>query len=179
MKSEKPFKLQLQVPRNPNEIQGDIKDILKSLSEKIFIGLKLERNLKLIFTELITNSIKHAPDGFSHLQVTIKDSEILIQKTDKGSQIKFTQQLLPFEEVNKVIDVTFPNENNCQIEILDKYRFKFLDPYKMEIRLDHLPEHFGLYIITLASDNFIYEYNPELKENYFIIMLKIGQHLFR
>ncbi|MBC7567681.1 MAG: hypothetical protein H7223_12040, partial [Pedobacter sp.] len=49
---------------------------------------------------------------------------------------------------------------------------KFLKPDPEEKPdMEQMPEHFGLYIITLASDSFIYQYDPELRENTYIVHL--------
>jgi hypothetical protein len=161
------------IPASPDQISGYIKDTIANLSAHVSLDLQTERKLKLILTELVTNSIKHSSDVGGMIHITVLQPNILIQKIDKGLQIEFKQQSLPFEEINKIIKVSFSEENNHQIEVLDQYRFRFLDPYKEGISIDYLPEHFGLYIITLASDSFIYQYDPNLEENRFIVRLSI------
>jgi len=173
MKEAKPIIIDLEIPSNPDEISGYTKRVIDLLSEHTPVDVALERKIKLILVELVTNSIKHSTDTNGSIKFTINHPNITIQKVDRGLQIAFTQQSLPFKEVNKTIKVSFSEQNNHQIKILDPYKFKFLDPYKEEITLDYLPEHFGLYIITLASDSFIYQYDPESNENSFIVLLNI------
>ena len=173
MEEAKPIVIDLDIPSDPDEISGYIKKVIDLLTEYTPVGIALERKIKMILVELVTNSIKHSTDVNGSIKFTINHPNITIQKVDKGLKIEFTQQSLPFKEVNKTIKVSFSEQNNHQIKILDPYKFKFLDPYKEEITLDYLPEHFGLYIITLASDSFIYQYDPESNENSFIVLLNI------
>ncbi len=168
-----PIVIDLQIPKDPDEISGYIRTVMQLLAQHTHLDIGLERRIKLILIELITNSIKHSSDSSGIIKLTISQPNITIQKVDKGLHIKFTTQSLPFEEIDKTLKVSFSAQNSHQIKILDKYKFQFLDPFKEELTLDYLPEHFGLYIITLASDCFIYQYDPELKENNFTVLLNI------
>ena len=175
MEQTSPIVIDLDIPKNPDEISDYIRMVLFKLAEHTKLGIDVERRIKLILIELITNSIKHSSDESGLIKLTIHHPSITIEKVDKGIHIKFSSESLPFEEVNKTIKVSFSEENNHQIKILDKYKFQFLDPYKERITLDYLPEHFGLYIITLASDKFIYQYDPHLEENSFIVSVNLKQ----
>ena len=174
MNKESSAIIQSIIPASADQISGYIRDTITRLSSHVSLDLQIERKLKLILTELVTNSIKHSSDIGGLIHITVHQPNIVIQKIDKGLQIEFKQQSLPFEEINKIIKVSFSEENNHQIQVLDQYKFRFLDPYKEGISIDYLPEHFGLYIITLASDSFIYQYDPDLEENRFIVNINVS-----
>jgi phosphoglycerate-specific signal transduction histidine kinase len=168
------FEIQSIVPSHPDGIIGYVKGTVDDLSGRVNLDINVIRRLKLILTELVTNSIKHSKDTLSFIKITVKLPTIVVQKTDRGCQIQFIKQSLPFNEINKKNQVSFLNESNYQIEILDKYKIKFVDPFKDGFVLDQIPEHLGLYIITLASDHFIYQYDPKSGENSFIASLDCG-----
>lgn len=173
MKKPSPVHIDLEIPSHADEISGYVKMVLSKLTDHIAIDLGTERRIKLILIELITNSIKHSTDDNGLIKLTISHPGITIQKVDKGLHIELKTESLPFREINKTLKVSFSEQNNHQIKILDKYKFQFLDPFKEELSLDYMPEHFGLYIITLAADVFIYQYDPDRKENSFIVSINM------
>ncbi|WP_285008129.1 ATP-binding protein [Pedobacter faecalis] len=173
---ELPVTINLEIPNDPDQIYDYTEAVLKDILSYVELDIANQRNIKLILVELITNSIKHAPDGNSQLQLVIDEPQLSIQKLEKGVQIEFsaTSPQLPFKDVDKVLKISFSEENRHHIMPLDQYKFKFLNPYKDgPMSLDHMPEHFGFYIITLASDSFIYQYDPDLKENRYIVNMNI------
>ena len=108
------------------------------------------------------------------IRLTIDHPQLTIEKVDVGLQIKFKgAEQIPFEEVDKTIKVYFSKANSLDIKIVDPYRFKFMDAFRENMNIEQLPEHFGLYIITMASDNFEYQHDPESRENTFIVNVKL------
>ena len=173
MEQSLPIYIDLQIPKDADEISDYVKMVISKLTTHTQIDSGTERRIKLILIELVTNSIKHSSDEKGLIKLIIHHPSITIHKVDKGLHIELKTESLPFQEVNKTLKVSFSEQNNHQIKVLDKYKFQFLDPFKEQLSLDYLPEHFGLYIITLASDKFIYQYDPELKENSFIVSINL------
>lgn len=172
--SDLPITIHLEIPNDPEKISEYIRDILSSVQQHMELDLGHQRRIKLIMIELITNSIKHSNEEVTTIQMTIDHPHLSIQKIEKGLKIEFSaaSPQIPFKEIDSILNVSFSEANKHHIQPLDRFRFKFLKPPHEEIlTIDHIPEHFGLYIITMASDSFIYQYNPDLGENSFIVHL--------
>ncbi|MES2826838.1 MAG: hypothetical protein V4687_01730 [Bacteroidota bacterium] len=169
-----PITINLEIPNDPERISEFTKTVLTTVQEHVALDLGYQRRIKLIMIELITNSIKHSEETSTTIQMTIDHPHLSIQKIEKGLKIEFSASSpqIPFEEIDAILNVSFSDVNRHHIQPLDKYKFKFLKPSAdQELTIDHIPEHFGLYIITMASDSFIYQYNPDLGENSFIVHL--------
>lgn len=174
MKQSTPIKIGLKIPTNPDDIQEYTKEVINTLSRHVTITEDIGRKIKLILVELVTNSIKHSEDPHAEIRLTINHPQLTIEKVDVGLQIKFkSADQIPFEEVNKTIKVDFTEVSSLHIKIVDPYRFRFLDAYQENMGIEQLPEHFGLYIITMASDSFEYQHDPRSKENTFIVNVKL------
>lgn len=169
--------INLKIPKDPDGILDYTNQVLDSLRNKVTLDVNTIRKIKLIVVELVTNSIKHSNDDEALIQLSFNHPTLTIQKVDKGLQIEFSGDSLqiPFVNVDKTVMVTFSDTKKHHIRILDKYQFKFLDAYKEGISIDYMPEHFGLYIITLAADSFVYQHDPKLKENRFIVNLNLSE----
>jgi hypothetical protein len=170
-----PVKINLKIPKTPDEILDYIHQVIAALQEKVKLEDATVRNIKLILIELVTNSIKHSNDDEALIQLSFSHPTLTIEKVDKGLQIEFSgdSHKIPFVDVDKTVMVNFSEQKRQHIKILDKYQFKFLDAYKEGISIEYMPEHFGLYIITLASDSFIYQHDPKLQENRFIVNINL------
>ncbi|MBG6233691.1 anti-sigma regulatory factor (Ser/Thr protein kinase) [Pedobacter sp. CAN_A7] len=169
-----PIKIGLRIPDHPDDIQGYIFQVLGELGKHITLTEELERKVKLILIELITNSIKHSTDPEALLQLTITHPRLTIEKIDVGLQIIFEgAEQIPFKEIDKTMQVSFSNNNSHDIKVTDHYKFRFLDKYKDNMSIDHFPENFGFFIITVASDSFEYEHDPESKKNTFIVQINL------
>ena len=175
MKDPLPIKIHTRLPTEASGIMDYLEEVLIRLKEHATISEAALRKIKLVIVELVTNSIKHSSDENALLEFTFNHPTLTIQKVDKGLQIEFVgeSQQIPFVEMDKTIEVSFSENKNQHIKIIDKYQFKFLDAYKEGINVNYLPEHFGLYIITLASDSFIYQHDPTLMENRFIVNINL------
>jgi len=174
MNNSFPIILELETPQHPDEIFSFTKMVLAKILNYKILNIAHQQKIKMILVELITNSIKHSADHSSQIKLVIDKPSLSIQKFEKGLQIEFSaSQQIPFEEIDKILKISFSEENMHHIQPLDSYRFKFLNPHKEGFDIEHMPEHFGFYIITIASDSFIYQYDPEAKENRYIVHLDI------
>ncbi|TKC09333.1 hypothetical protein [Pedobacter frigoris] len=172
MENSFPIIVELETPRNADDIFTFTKSVLEKILKYKDLDLAQQRRIKLILIELVTNSIKHSYDGTSQIKLVIDHPSLTIQKFEKGLQIEFSSssQQIPFEDIDKTLKISFSEQNKHHIQTLDKYKFRFLNPYiEKGLNIEHMPEHFGFYIITLASDSFIYQYDPDVKENRYIV----------
>jgi hypothetical protein len=167
-------KIGLKIPDHPDHIQSYIFEVLRELGQYTTLTQDVERKVKLILIELITNSIKHSTDPDALLQLTLDHPKLTIEKIDVGLQIIFeSAEQIPFKEINKTLQVSFANQNSQHIKVTDHYKFRFLDNYDDQFSLENIPEHFGFFIITVASDSFEYEHDPESKKNTFIVQINL------
>jgi hypothetical protein len=169
-----PTTIGLRIPDNPDDIQSYIFEVLGELGKYITLTKALERRIKLILVELITNSIKHSTDPDALLQLTINHPQLTIEKIDVGLQIVFEgAEQIPFKELDKTLQISFSENNSHDIKVTDHYKFRFLDNFKDDMSINHFPEHFGFFIITVASDSFEYEHDPILRKNTFIVQVNL------
>jgi hypothetical protein len=177
MKEPSSLHIAKKIPSRSDEILDYVNHVLHSLEEQVALSIEIKRNIKLILVELVTNSIKHSNDDEALISVIFDHPTLTIQKVDRGLQIQFASNShqIPFVDVNKTIQVSFSEKKKQHIKVLDRYQFEFVDAYKEGISLNEMPEHFGLYIITLASNRFIYQHDPDSKENRFIVNLNLDQ----
>lgn len=170
-----PITIELDIPKHPSEILSFTKMVLSNILSHRELDIAEQRRIKLILIELVTNTIKHASGADSQIKLLIDHLTLTIHKLEKGLQIEFMSsgQQIPFEEIDKTISISFSEENKHHIKTLGKYKFKFLHPGREGLNIEDIPEHFGFYIITLASDSFVYQYNPESTENQYTIKINI------
>lgn len=177
MEEPKSLHIAKKIPARADEILDYVNHVIDALEVQVQLNLEVKRNIKLILVELVTNSIKHSKDNDASIRVSFNHPTLTIQKVDKGLQIEFESQSqqIPFVDINKTIQVSFSKRKKQHIKVLDQYQFEFIDAYKEGMSLTEIPEHFGLYIITMASDRFIYQHDPNLKENRFIVNLTLNE----
>ena len=170
-----PVIIELETPQSADDIYAFTQNILAKINLHKSLSVDQQRRIKMILIELVTNSIKHSNEGTSQIKLVIDHPSLTIQKSEKGLQIKFSSgsQQIPFKEIDKRFKISFSEENRHHIQTLDEYKFKFLNPYLEGLTIEHMPEHFGFYIITMASDSFIYQYDPEARESSFLVHLNL------
>ena len=167
-----PITINLEIPNDPEKIYECTKSILANIQEHVALDLGYQRRIKMIVIELITNSIKHASGDLTQIHLTIDHPSLSIQKIEKGVKIEFSapSPQIPFKELGKTLNVSFSDVKKHDIQPLSPYKFQFLKPAETDaVDIDHIPEHFGLYIITKAADQFTYQYDPELGESSFVV----------
>jgi len=170
-----PIIVELEVPQKAEEILSFTKTVIAKINQHKSLNSEQQGRIKMILIELVTNSIKHGNEGVSQIRLVIDQPSLTIQKSEKGLHIKFSSssQQIPFKEIDQRLKISFSEQNRHHIQTLDTYKFKFLNPYLEGLTIEHMPEHFGFYIITMASDSFIYQYDPETKENSFLVHLNL------
>ena len=167
-------KRQFEFINHSENLTPALKQMLEFINNKLVANvpaINLLFKSKIILTELITNSLKHSNSINTKIIINITVKNIQISKIDYGVPLSLitysnsgktkvpvindalhTLYAVPKEQ-NKV---TFMCEENKMIDILS---------------IDNIMEHFGLLIITKASDRFVYSYDPDAKSNTFTALL--------
>lgn len=138
---------------------------------------------KMIITELLTNSIKHANDDFTLIEFMVNDHEFIIRRTDIGLPFYLKnpddeQELLewPLNDVEGPIEIYSDHLNGLFANITSPYSLSFYAecyPDEMIVFPD-ISEHYGLTIICRASDDFVYEHDPQSRRNTFTITINLS-----
>lgn len=151
-------------------ISSDIKQILEFIENELparSVSNNLLFKAKIIVTELLTNSIKHAGINSTTIYVIINGSTLSIKKTDFGNPLSLIEKDHP---INTRIPIT-NDILHTLYAIIDSQKCVnfFCDENNMDdiLAVENIVEHFGLLIITKSTDKFTYHYNNRLKENIF------------
>lgn len=153
----------------------------------------IESKCRLIVTELLTNALKHSTTNSTIFSISIDSEKLRITKVDQGRPFyleawKEREALVwPLDRYQGRKLVIYEDMMCClygYIENPNKIVFTTKDfPISTPPRPKEILEHFGLMIMTKASDSFIYWYNPESGENVFQAVmhfddgLEIDKHL--
>jgi anti-sigma regulatory factor (Ser/Thr protein kinase) len=153
--------------------EDQIRDIKKTSPDSFAMA-----KIKWMVTELLTNAIKHCGTANCVLSIKISEAQIHIQRADQGKTLALTDpetEMLLVWPLNSSAQADFQIYHNgmdsLKIKILDTESAMFfsemLPTIEMPALLSESSEHFGLLIITKASDQFTYRYDPATKTNYF------------
>lgn len=154
------------------------------------VGMLTLAKLKWIITELLTNAVKHS--GMEECLLTFEhDTEqLVLEKEDTGKPLMLLEN-----NSGKVITwplpaLSEPLEFQIYHNGTDSLKVRSLEPDSAAFFVEQLEdvempgllidtsEHFGLLILTKASDEFTYTYDPIQKVNRFrsTIYLKNSEH---
>ncbi|AYL95855.1 hypothetical protein [Mucilaginibacter celer] len=174
-----------------NETEGiypltlQITDYIKNIAEQ-FIDEDVSFRVRTILIELLTNSLKHHSEQTTLIEVSLKNNKLSIKKLDKGQpfQIKTRQYLLKWP---LPLDVLKKNEIAVYGDDFGTLKGRLKNSNKLEFYTEDvdvqyvdrevikgLNEHYGLMIITRASDVFNYEYKPGTGANNFTSIIQLG-----
>lgn len=127
---------------------------------------------KYILTELITNALKHANSHKASLNLELSDSKVRFIKTDDGNKLNIPTE---YDEYKAGYIVT--NDVMHTLYTVDKEDKMFF--YCQENNepvfdvINAMPEHFGLLIITKASDEFYYFHESGSNLNTFCVTINL------
>jgi anti-sigma regulatory factor (Ser/Thr protein kinase) len=145
------------------------------------------RKVKLVLMELLTNALKHNGGVQTYIQVSVSKDSVILTRADRGNAIAIISNGFRLEwplpgrhHTGRVIsfygdDSGMLNgalKNNCHI------RFFIEETGRDEINKLHLPEHFGLMIITRACSNFEYEFDIDTCTNKFTATIPLISAVF-
>jgi hypothetical protein len=126
---------------------------------------------KIILTELLTNALKHSFIKSTRINIDLDNNHISISKIDYGMPFPLIAFANSSEEripvTNDILHTLYalPKGRNTISFVCEESTMEDLD------EVDRIVEHFGLIIITKASDKFIYRYDEATKANVFTASL--------
>jgi anti-sigma regulatory factor (Ser/Thr protein kinase) len=159
-------------------------DEIRKKTEPHSIDESILSRIKWVITELLTNAVKHSGQAESELNIRISDLELTLQKEDSGKPLNLTAQdnkkiIWPIENLSKPID--FPIYHNGMDSLCVRtddagkaiFFIETMADMEMPGLLTDTSEHFGLLIMTKASDAFTYEYDSLNKLNRFVCLFNL------
>ncbi|GEM_PF-3107157 len=165
-----PVCVSFNMPVAPAGISAFLVKVLEEIGRYITIPDKLKSRIKLILTELCTNFIKHVKTNDGKIDLEIGEESMLITKRYKENAFKeIIERKINIDKVGEIVEIFFSETNNHYVKICEGNKLLFLNPIELGLYTDVLKDHFGLHILTLASNNFLYEYNHKTKEDCFTL----------
>lgn len=174
-----------------NETEGiypltlQITDYIKNIAKHL-IDDDVSFRIRTILIELLTNSLKHHSNHVTQIEVSLKNNKLYLKKLDKGNplQIKTTHDLLKWPlpagtPAKSEIAIYGDDFGTLKGRLKNSNKLEF---YTEDVNLQYvdrevikgLNEHYGLMIITRASDVFKYEYKPGTGANNFTSIIQLG-----
>lgn len=167
---------------NREGIPGTLNLCLNHIRQKIS-GPPLDEDImakiKWVIMELLTNAVKHSGERESVLKITLTTDAVILQKEDYGKPLTLLGQdkkkiIWPLEDMVRPLD--FPIYHNGMDSLCVRtdesgraiFFIEELVELEMPALLSDTSEHFGLLIMTKASDEFAYEHEPDTGLNRFI-----------
>ncbi|MCE6987650.1 anti-sigma regulatory factor [Dyadobacter sp. CY323] len=141
------------------------------------MDLGIITRIKWVVTELVTNAIKHSGVGECLMIIQSNEKELLIEKQEDGHPLTLTEYAIgksvswPIQHdlFPQVFQLYHNGSESLWVSAPDPSRAVF---HVKELGIPHIPElladtseHFGLLILTKASDAF--EYRREAGINHF------------
>lgn len=157
-----------------NNLTLALKEMLEFINDNLVENvpaISLLFKAKIILTELLTNAVKHSFSRNTLIDICVDDNCIVLKKTDYGmplSLIAYTntdETKIPV--TNDILHTLYaiPEEK-------DTIRFACEEATINDLEeIDRIVEHFGLIIITKASDKFVYHYCEATNANVFTASL--------
>jgi anti-sigma regulatory factor (Ser/Thr protein kinase) len=167
---------------NREGIPGTLNLCLNHIRQKVS-GPPLDEDImakiKWVIMELLTNAVKHSGERESVLKITLTTDAVILQKEDYGKPLTLVGQdkkkiIWPLEDMVRPLD--FPIYHNGMDSLCVRtdesgraiFFIEELVELEMPALLSDTSEHFGLLIMTKASDEFAYEHEPDTGLNRFI-----------
>ncbi|WP_353720648.1 anti-sigma regulatory factor [Dyadobacter sp. 676] len=142
-------------------------------------GEDLMAKIKWVIMELLTNAVKHSGERETVLKIGLTADALILEKEDYGKPLILVGQdkkkiMWPLEHLARPVD--FPIYHNGMDSLCVRtdqsgravFFIEQLAEMEMPALLSDTSEHFGLLIMTKASDEFAYEHDPDTGLNRFI-----------
>jgi anti-sigma regulatory factor (Ser/Thr protein kinase) len=141
--------------------------------------------VKWVIIELLTNAVKHSGERETVLKIRIDAAGIVLIKEDYGKPLVLVGQdsdkkiIWPLEKIVRPVD--FPIYHNGMDSLCVRtdeagraiFFIEQLAEMEMPALLSDTSEHFGLLIMTKASDEFSYEFEAATGLNRFVCTFKL------
>lgn len=133
---------------------------------------------RVIITELLTNSIKHAFAEPIGIELFISPQSFIIKKIDMGEPLYFTgiENRWPLTNpVESSLLIYSDTLNGLFAKVTSPYSVSFYTETYFDDDNNHadISEHYGLLIISRASNDFTYLYNPKSQQNIFTVTISL------
>ena len=159
---------------NAEDIYPVLLDVMSFIQTSASISCKqVTSRSSVILTELLTNGVKHAGDTPTLIRISRQEDGLHLIKSDQG-RLFLPEKIGRLDKINlqagKKISITSDPITELYAVAEDDYRLRFGvkdHPLNDDIPVQGLLEHYGLLMITKASDHFFYEYHPEQQLNVF------------
>lgn len=136
-------------------------------------------NIRVIITELLTNSIKHTGPGDTGIELILTSTTFTIKKTDGGTPFNLKHDNFSWplpEDIKNPVEIYADKLNGLYANVISPYSLSFYaESYPAEDDdFADISEHYGLVIICRASNQFIYQYNPRSRQNIFTVTINLS-----
>jgi hypothetical protein len=140
---------------------------------------QLQFKVKVIITELLTNSIKHSGDAPTEVELIVAADKLVITKTDYGDAFNLKDEPItwPLKAIHtNPIKIYADKLNGVFADVVSPYSLSFYTESYVndDETFAEMYEHYGLMIICRASDAFVYTYHPQSKKNVFAVTINFN-----
>lgn len=173
-----PVSKQFLLPNTRTSIKASVQELLDFIVNQLPADVNKDSvsfKIEVILIELLTNGIKHAGTKETFLDITVDGPSINIDKKDFGNRYQpgnITSLLIHNPGHRELLTKDGLHSMYAVVESDTRIKFTCEEVNDDEaLDVNDLMEHFGLLIITKASDNFTYEYNIEMGLNTFSVQI--------
>lgn len=138
---------------------------------------------KMVVSELLTNSIKHANDEFTLIELIVTNDIFIIKRVDNGKPFNLKDKDTEDDILRWPLTANAANVIKIHTDHLNGLFAQIISPYSLSfhaksytdeaIVFPDISEHYGLMIICRASDSFIYELDPTSLKNTFTVTIQL------
>jgi len=172
---------QFLLPNTRQSIKSSVKELLDFIIKQLPAGANedsISFKIEIILIELLTNGIKHAGTKETLLNITVDAKSIHIDKNDFGIRYQpgnITSSVAHDPGYKELLTKDGLHSMYAVVENETRIRFvcEEIDNEDTPVDVSSLMEHFGLLIITKASNSFIYEYDIAKGLNTFSVYIEI------
>lgn len=161
---------QFYLPTDAEVLPRFIDNIVNDMLALFPLASTVQLRIKWILSELSTNAYKHANPANTLLKIETDHQKIIIQKTDNGHPPSFYHQ----SKKKNGMPVNIYECSNC-LAVIEKEdgNLYFHESPVEDQAVDPATfcEHFGLLIITRASNAFHFFYDPHNESNTFTVTI--------
>lgn len=176
-----PVSKQFLLPNTRQSIKSSVEELLDFIVKQLPEGVNKESiNFKteVILIELLTNGIKHAGTKETFLDITVGDTSIHIDKKDFGNRYQpgnITSLLIHDVGYRELLTQDGLHSMYAVVESDTEIRFvcEEVNDEGAALDVNNLMEHFGLLIITKASQSFTYAYDIDRRLNTFSVYIEL------
>lgn len=175
--------IEINFSSNRHEIPGTLNlciDHIREYAGTQPLDESIVSRVKWVITELLTNAVKHSGERETVLKIRIEPDAIVLIKEDYGKPLVLTGEdhekkiIWPLEKIVRPVD--FPIYHNGMDSLCVRtdeagkaiFFIEQLAEMEMPALLSDTSEHFGLLIMTKASDEFTYEFDAATGLNRFV-----------